>query len=121
MRHKPNGKVDSSRRGGGVAGLTAAHYLARLTDWEITVFEGRDRIAVTHTPTTTDSEGKRCGRYRVYRFNDRNYPNFRHLLASLKVDAHDTEMSFRSRCRHGRRGGRYNGGSLGLLPSDAIC
>ena len=43
--------------GAGVAGLTAAHYLARLTDWEITVFEGRDRIGGhAHTHNLTDAE-----------------------------------------------------------------
>ena len=102
--------------GAGVAGLTAAHYLARLTDWEITVFEGNDRIGGhAHTHNLTDSEGKRFAVDTGFIvFNDRNYPNFRHLLASLEVDAHDTEMSFSvSLPTHGRRGGfEYNGGSL---------
>ena len=102
--------------GAGVAGLTAAHYLARLTDWEITVFEGRDRIGGhAHTHNLTDSDGKRFAVDTGFIvFNDRNYPNFRHLLASLEVDAHDTEMSFSvSLPARGRRGGfEYNGGSL---------
>jgi predicted NAD/FAD-binding protein len=105
--------------GTGVAGLTAAFYLTRLTDWEVTVFEALDRVGGhAHSHELVDD----CGNPFIVDtgfivFNDRNYPNFQHLLSAIEVDPHNTEMSFSvSLPRNGRRGAfEYNGASFGGL------
>jgi len=105
--------------GAGIAGLTSAFYLDRLTDHQVTVFETRDRIGGhAHSHQLVDDAGQAFVVDTGFIvFNDRNYPNFRQLLSTLDVDPHDTEMSFSvSLPRGGKRGGfEYNGGSLAGL------
>src|SRR6201992_2101701 len=79
--------------GGGIAGLAAAHLLAR--EHEITVFEAAQRPgghANTVRVDTEDAPHPVDTGFIV--FNDRNYPNFERLLASLRVASQPSDMSF---------------------------
>jgi predicted NAD/FAD-binding protein len=79
--------------GAGVSGLVAAHELHR--EHEITVFEANP-YAGGHTNTiSVDTEGGAIDvdtGFIVY--NDRNYPRFERLLASLGVATQPSTMSF---------------------------
>ena len=114
--HSPDQPLKVAVVGAGISGLTAAYYLSRNTCWDITVFERRDRIGGhAHSHELTDDQGKSFVVDTGFIvFNDRNYPNFRHLLKHIQVDPHDTEMSFSvSLPKNGKRGAfEYNGGSL---------
>jgi predicted NAD/FAD-binding protein len=79
--------------GAGVSGLATAHLLARRH--EITVFEAAAyagghantvRIDTEHATHHVDTG--------FIVFNDRNYPNFERLLASLRVATQPSDMSF---------------------------
>jgi predicted NAD/FAD-binding protein len=79
--------------GAGVSGLTAAHLLHRHHD--VTVFEAGS-YAGGHTNTIrvdTAHETHHVDTGFIV-FNDRNYPNFERLLASLGVAYQPSEMSF---------------------------
>jgi predicted NAD/FAD-binding protein len=79
--------------GAGVSGLAAAHLLAR--GHEITVFEAGERPgghANTVRVDTEDATHHVDTGFIV--FNDRNYPNFVRLLASLRVPWQPSDMSF---------------------------
>jgi uncharacterized protein len=97
--------------GAGISGLAAAHLLAR--EHEITVFEADGRPGGHANTVRVDTE------YETHHvdtgfivFNDRNYPNFQRLLASLSVPSQPSDMSF------GVSDGRdfeYNGSSANGL------
>ncbi len=101
--------------GAGISGLTGAYYLTKLLGCEVHLFEARNRLgghAHSHTlefanerPFVVDTG--------FIVFNDRNYPNFRALLAELEVAPHPTDMSFSVSLagRRGRGGFEYNGGN----------
>ena len=79
--------------GAGISGLAAAHLLAR--EHEITVFEADGRPGGHANTVRVDTE------YETHHvdtgfivFNDRNYPNFQRLLASLRVPSQSSDMSF---------------------------
>jgi predicted NAD/FAD-binding protein len=79
--------------GAGISGLAAAHLLAR--EHEITVFEAAARPgghANTVRVDTEDATHHVDTGFIV--FNDRNYPNFVRLLASLRVPWQPSDMSF---------------------------
>jgi uncharacterized protein len=79
--------------GAGISGLTAAHLLAR--EHEITVFEAAERPgghANTVRVDTEDATHHVDTGFIV--FNDRNYPNFERLIASLRVPWQNSDMSF---------------------------
>src|SRR5262245_45458429 len=79
--------------GAGISGLATAHLLHRAH--EITVFEA-GRTAGGHANTvrvdTEDATHHVDTGFIV--FNDRNYPNFERLLASLGVASQPSDMSF---------------------------
>jgi predicted NAD/FAD-binding protein len=79
--------------GAGVSGLVAAHLLA--SEHEITVFEAAERPgghANTVRVDTEDATHHVDTGFIV--FNDRNYPNFERLIASLRVPWQNSDMSF---------------------------
>ena len=79
--------------GGGIAGLTAAYYLRNRC--QVTVFEANDYLG-GHTQTHEIFVDNKIVAvdtgFIVY--NDRTYPNFEALLASLGCEGQPTEMSF---------------------------
>jgi predicted NAD/FAD-binding protein len=79
--------------GAGVSGLAAAHLLAR--EHEITVFEadGRPGGHANTVRVDTEHETHHVDTGFIV-FNDRNYPNFQRLLASLRVPSQPSDMSF---------------------------
>lgn len=85
--------------GAGVSGLTAAHLLRKTHD--VTVFEASDRPGGhAHTLQVVD-EGRPLSLdtgFLVY--NERTYPLFTRLLASLRVPTQPSDMSFSVSC-HG--------------------
>jgi len=98
--------------GSGVSGLVAAHQLHR--DHDITVFEADARLG-GHVHTWDVELGGR--RWAVDSgfivFNERSYPNFTRLLATLGVESQPSSMSFS--VRHDAAGLEYNGSSLRQL------
>ena len=78
--------------GAGVAGLTAAHLLSKKH--QVTLIEKQKRIG-GHTNTIyVDEHKKKIGIDTGFIvLNDRNYPNFKKLLASLNVKIRNTDMS----------------------------
>ncbi|MFG2944049.1 NAD(P)/FAD-dependent oxidoreductase [Streptomyces adustus] len=96
------GARDGRRRtavvGSGVAGLTAAHVLARAH--HVTLYEADDRLGGhAHTHRLTSSDG------RVHRVdsgfivhNRRTYPNLLRLFGELGVATQESEMSLSVRC-----------------------
>lgn len=84
--------------GAGVSGLTAAHLLHASHD--ITVFESADRAGGHANTLTVDDNGRELPidtGFIVY--NERTYPLFTRLLASLGVATQPSEMSFSVSCR----------------------
>jgi predicted NAD/FAD-binding protein len=79
--------------GAGISGLAAAHLLAR--EHEITVFEAGERPGGHANTVRVDTEN---ATHHVDTgfivFNDRNYPNFERLIASLRVPWQKSDMSF---------------------------
>ena len=96
--------------GGGIAGLTAAYYLRDRC--QVTVFEANDYLG-GHTQTHEIFVDNKIVAvdtgFIVY--NDRTYPNFEALLASLGCEGQPTEMSFSLK----RPGFEYNGHNLRTL------
>jgi predicted NAD/FAD-binding protein len=94
--------------GAGISGLVAAHELEPAHD--ITVFEANER-AGGHTNTIrveTDTAVHAVDTGFIV-LNDRNYPNFERLLASIGVATQPSEMSFSVSDEGGRF--EYNGSS----------
>lgn len=100
--------------GAGIAGLTAAWYLASRHDAEVTVFEANDYIG-GHTDThRLDILGKTWAVDSGFIvFNRQNYPNFCQLLEELGVESEPTEMSFS--VHDAASGLEYNATSLNKL------
>jgi predicted NAD/FAD-binding protein len=103
--------------GSGIAGLTAAHVLARVTD--VTLFEADDRLgghADTHDVATADGRvlGIDTG-FIVH--NRKTYPTLLRLFAELDVPTQLSDMSMSISCAG--CGLEYAGGRgvSGLLPS----
>lgn len=79
--------------GSGVAGLVAAHYLAKSHD--VSLFESDGRLgghAHTHRVELPDASVDVDSGFLVY--NDRTYPVFQSLLAELGIATHPSDMSF---------------------------
>jgi uncharacterized protein len=94
--------------GAGISGLTVAHLLHR--QHEITVFEAGS-YAGGHTNTVrvdTPNETHAVDTGFIV-FNDRNYPHFERLLASLGVTSQSSSMTFSVSDEAGDF--EYNGGS----------
>ncbi|HEY8986828.1 MAG TPA: FAD-dependent oxidoreductase [Streptomyces sp.] len=85
--------------GSGVAGLTAAHLLART--WHVTLYEADDRLGGhAHTHEVTSPHDGRTHRvdsgFIVH--NRRTYPNLLRLFDELGVATRESEMSMSVRC-----------------------
>ncbi|OIR23615.1 MAG: hypothetical protein BEU00_00025 [Marine Group III euryarchaeote CG-Epi3] len=79
--------------GAGVAGLTAAHLLSQKYD--VTLIESENRIGGHTNTIEVEENGVKIGVDTGFIvLNDRNYTNFKKLLASLDVKIRDTDMSF---------------------------
>jgi uncharacterized protein len=94
--------------GAGISGLVVAHRLHR--DHEVTVFEAAG-YAGGHTNTIrvdTEYETHHLDTGFIV-FNDRNYPHFRGLLGTLRVDSQPSTMTFG--VSDGRGDFEYSGGS----------
>ncbi|MFD9002574.1 NAD(P)/FAD-dependent oxidoreductase [Streptomyces sp. NPDC059582] len=126
----PEGSGDAARVGrrrtavvgSGVAGLTAAHVLAR-TD-HVTLYEADDRLgghAHTHRLTSPDGRVHHVDSGFIVH-NRRTYPNLLRLFAELGVATQESEMSLSVRCEG--CGLEYAGarGPAGLLarPRNAV-
>lgn len=98
--------------GAGIAGLTAAHVLARRH--AVTVFEAND-YAGGHTRTVDVHEGERTVPVDTgfVVFNEANYPGLCRLFEHLGVAWRETDMSFGVSCE--RTGIEYAGTSLDTL------
>ncbi|HUV12508.1 MAG TPA: FAD-dependent oxidoreductase, partial [Acidobacteriota bacterium] len=98
--------------GTGISGLVAAYLLA--DEHELTVFESGSYVG-GHTNTLDVSIGEQ--QYSVDTgfivYNERNYPNFTHLLNNLGVDTQPSNMSFSVRCED--TGLEYSGTSINSL------
>ena len=85
--------------GGGISGLTAAHFLCG--EHEITLFEAEDYLG-GHTNTLDVS--REGGTWAVDTgfivFNERTYPNFIRLLDRLGVASRPSVMSFSERTKN---------------------
>ena len=84
--------------GSGIAGLAAAHYLARLH--RVTLFEAESRLgghAHTHDIVLDGRPQRVDTGFIVY--NHRTYPRFVRLLQELGVAGQKSDMSFGVRCR----------------------
>lgn len=98
--------------GTGIAGLTAAHLLAR--QHQLTVFEAGDWIGGhTHTVDVTVDGRDHAIDTGFIVFNDWTYPNFIRLLERLGVASQPTEMSFS--VHDPASGIEYNGNNLNSL------
>ncbi|MFE1830694.1 NAD(P)/FAD-dependent oxidoreductase [Streptomyces yangpuensis] len=84
--------------GAGVAGLTAAHVLAR--SYEVTLYEAEGRLGGhAHTHELTGPDGRSMGvdsGFIVH--NERTYPNLLRLFRELGISTQDAEMSMSVRC-----------------------
>ena len=79
--------------GAGVAGLTAAHLLSQKYD--VTLIESENRIGGHTNTIKVEENGVEIGVDTGFIvLNDRNYTNFKKLLASLDVKIRNTDMSF---------------------------
>ncbi len=82
--------------GSGIAGLSAAHVLAKNPDNEVVIYEAADRLGGhANTITVEDPSAGPIGvdtGFIVH--NDRNYPSLVALFDELDVPVQDTEMSF---------------------------
>ena len=79
--------------GSGIAGLGCAHFLNQ--DFDITIFEKRNRIGGHVNSVTVEEDGKPVNidtGFMVY--NHTTYPNFTRLIKELKVKIQPTDMSF---------------------------
>ncbi|MFG1665675.1 NAD(P)/FAD-dependent oxidoreductase [Streptomyces sp. Y7] len=84
--------------GSGIAGLTAAHVLARVR--HVTLYEADDRLgghAHTHDLTSPDGTAHRVDSGFIVH-NRRTYPYLLRLFAELDVATRESEMSMSVRC-----------------------
>ena len=81
--------------GAGAAGLAAAWRLAEDPDIAVTLYEASARAGGhAHTVTIDTSVGPRPVDTGFMVYNERNYPNFTALLATLGVETRPSDMSF---------------------------
>lgn len=79
--------------GSGIAGLTAAHLLARRH--EVVVFESDRRVGGhSHTVEVSDAQGRHGVDTGFMVYNRRTYPSFCRLLDQLGVATQPSDMSF---------------------------
>ena len=79
--------------GAGVAGLTAANLLSEK--YNVTLIEKEKRIGGHTNTINVEENGKKIGVDTGFIvLNDKNYVNFKKLLAKLNVEIRDTDMSF---------------------------
>lgn len=98
--------------GTGIAGMTAAHLLARRHD--IHIFEAQGRVGGHTNTIECDDHGRTIPVDTGFIvFNDRTYPNFVRLIERLGVPWRNSTMSFSVRCD--RSGLEYNGTTLNSL------
>jgi len=77
--------------GSGISGLASAYFLRKK--FKIKIFEKNDYLGGhTHTHYLKDEKTYFDSGFIV--FNNKNYPNFIHLLKNLKVDYQESNMSF---------------------------
>jgi predicted NAD/FAD-binding protein len=96
--------------GGGVSGLSAAWLLSKSND--VVIYEADARPGGHANSIDVPGTGAVDTGFIVY--NDRNYPNFRALLAHLEVESTASEMSFSASLDKGNF--EYSGDSIfGLL------
>lgn len=96
--------------GSGVSGLSAAWLLSRTHD--VVLYEADDRVGGHSNTVEVPGTGPVDTGFIVY--NNRNYPNFKAMLAHLGVDSIATEMSFAASLDNGDF--EYCGeGILGML------
>ena len=77
--------------GSGISGLSSAYFLRKK--FKIKIFEKNDYLGGhTHTHYLKDEKTYFDSGFIV--FNNKNYPNFIHLLKNLKVDYQESNMSF---------------------------
>ena len=103
--------------GSGVSGLVCAHLLRRVH--EITLFEAAHRIGGHAHTLDVEVEGERHAvdvGFIVY--NERTYPSFTRLLASLGVATRESDMSFGVACE--RTGLEWGSHGLGALFDDGL-
>ncbi|MEL5957413.1 FAD-dependent oxidoreductase [Streptomyces sp. CLV115] len=98
----PTTGTESPRRtaviGSGVAGLTAAHILARAH--HVTLYEADDRLgghAHTHDLTASDGRTRHVDSGFIVH-NRRTYPNLLRLFSELGIATQESEMSMSVRC-----------------------
>lgn len=98
--------------GTGIAGMTAAHLLARRHD--IHIFEAQGRVGGHTNTIECDDHGRTIPVDTGFIvFNDRTYPNFVRLIERLGVPWRNSTMSFSVRCD--RSDLEYNGTTLNSL------
>ena len=77
--------------GSGISGLASAYFMRKK--FKIKIFEKNDYLGGhTHTHYLKDEKTYFDSGFIV--FNNKNYPNFIHLLKKLKVDYQESNMSF---------------------------
>ena len=111
MDRKTNGK-QLAIIGSGISGLIAAHRLH--PDWDISIFEQGNHVGGHTNTIDVDYNGKTYSidtGFIVY--NEKNYPVFCELLATLEISTKPTEMSFSVQCQ--KTGLEYNGTSLNKI------
>ncbi len=104
--------------GSGIAGLSAAHSLAKNPDHQVVIYEAADRLGGHANTVTVDDPvagplGIDTG-FIVH--NDRNYPELVALFDELGVPVQDTEMSFA--VTHRANGFHYRATNLNTLFAD---
>jgi predicted NAD/FAD-binding protein len=101
--------------GGGVAGVSAAHWLSRRYD--VTLFEKNDYVG-GHTNTVVVEDGPDAGTPVDTGFivcNDRTYPTFHKFLRELDVPVRYADMSFGYHCEESGLQYSGRGGARGLF------
>ncbi len=98
--------------GGGISGLTAAHYLSKKH--HVTLFEANDYLGGhTHTQDVQIDDEHFAVNTGFIVYNDWTYPNFIALMDELDVATEASDMSFSVSCKN--TGLEYSGTNLRTL------